>query len=286
MHITCVCTGNTCRSPMAAALLRQWLNEHGLDFVQVDSAGLAADGDAVADNAVDALAAVGLAPLRAYSKPLTRELFDATDLFLVMSPAHKQYLLAAGADEAAVVVLGGGIPDPFGCGADVYAATRDRLQQAVADWGEAQFPLAIRPLCERHLPSLAALEQVCFSQPWSEDALREELSNPTARFLVAEKDGEAVGYIGCHFAADEGAITNVAVSPNYRRQGVGGLLLDALLYAAEKEHIGSIFLEVRVSNTAAKALYQSRGFVSCGLRPRFYTAPTEDGEIFSWTAKG
>lgn len=285
MRITCICTGNTCRSPMAAALLRLWLDERGLCFVQADSAGLAADGSAVAANACDALAAVGLSPLRADSVPLTREVFDATDVFLVMSPAHKQYLLAAGADEAAVVVLGGGIPDPFGCDAEVYAATRDRLAQAIADWGEAQFPVAIRPLAARHLPALAEIERVCFSQPWSEEALHEELSNPTARFFVAEQAGEAVGYIGCHFAADEGSITNVAVAPSARRQGVGRLLLDALLFAANAEKIGSIFLEVRVSNTPAKALYQSRGFVSCGVRPRFYTAPVEDGEIFCWTAK-
>ncbi|MBP3389430.1 MAG: low molecular weight phosphatase family protein [Clostridia bacterium] len=134
MLVTCICTGNTCRSPMAAALLHRLLEARGRRDITVESAGLAADGSSVADNAADAMAALGVDISAHCSRPLTRELFLKTDRFLVMSPAHRQILLQAGAREEQVVILGGGIPDPYGGSLAVYMATRDRLSAALADW--------------------------------------------------------------------------------------------------------------------------------------------------------
>ncbi len=138
MLITCICTGNTCRSPMAAAILTELCRRRGREDITVTSAGLAADGSPAAENAVAVMREWGTDIAGHVSRPLTAELFYETDCFLVMSPAHRQVLLTAGADESRVFLLGGGIPDPFGGSIEVYRATRDRLEEALTAWLDEQ----------------------------------------------------------------------------------------------------------------------------------------------------
>ncbi len=138
--------------------------------------------------------------------------------------------------------------------------------------------VVIVPMAENHLPALAGLESLCFADPWSESALREELGNPCARFLVALCDGEVAGYLGCHHIAGEGFIANIAVFPAYRRRGIAR----ALVQTAQTEPLSRLTLEVRASNEAAIALYRSLGFVEDGMRPRFYSHPTEDAVLYSY----
>lgn len=132
---------------------------------------------------------------------------------------------------------------------------------------------------ERHLPALVRIEQQCFRAPWNESMLREELGKGI--FLVAEQNGEAVGYVGCQTVLDEGYITNVAVSPGARRQGVGRALISALAKRATEIGMTFITLEVRVSNEAAIALYTEAGFERAGLRKNFYSAPSEDAVLMT-----
>ena len=140
--------------------------------------------------------------------------------------------------------------------------------------------LSITAFAADHLPAIAELEQFCFSDPWSADALAEELNNPCAHFLTALDGNTVVGYLGCHHVADEGFIANVAVHPSYRRQGVARALVAT---AIEQGHVLSrLTLEVRASNAAAISLYESFGFVNDGVRPRFYAHPTEDACIYSY----
>ena len=138
--------------------------------------------------------------------------------------------------------------------------------------------LQIVPMSEAHLSALAELEVLCFADPWSETALREELSNPCAHFLVALYDGNVAGYLGCHHIGNEGFVTNVAVFPTYRRAGIGR----ALVQTALNEPLSRLALEVRASNEPAIALYRSLGFVEDGRRPRFYAHPTEDALLYSY----
>ena len=140
--------------------------------------------------------------------------------------------------------------------------------------------IRIVPMSEAHLPTLAALETCCFADPWSEAALREELGNPLARFLVAVCDGEVAGYLGCHHIVDEAFIANIAVFPAFRRRGVGRALVETAMEQASALY--RLTLEVRASNSAAIALYRSLGFVEDGLRPRFYAHPTEDAVLYSY----
>ena len=119
-----------------------------------------------------------------------------------------------------------------------------------------QMHVRIVPMNADHLDEIAELEQVCFSTPWSRNMLAEELDNACSAFLVALDDGGHVaGYAGLQVILDEGYITNVAVQPEYRRQGVAGQLLAVFLNFAKGNHLAFLTLEVRASNYGAIALY-------------------------------
>lgn len=134
---------------------------------------------------------------------------------------------------------------------------------------------------EEHLDAVARTEALCFSRPWSREALASELENPCARFLVCLVGGAVAGYAGMHAVCKEGYIANVAVCPEFRRRGLGRLLVKGLLSAAEKEALEFMTLEVRVSNQAAIALYESEGFSRVGVRRGFYEAPKEDALLLT-----
>ena len=139
--------------------------------------------------------------------------------------------------------------------------------------------MTVVPMAERHLAALAEIEKACFHAPWSESMLREELDKGI--FLVAERDGQAVGYVGCQTVLDEGYITNVAVSPDARRQGIARALIAKLTDEARAAGLAFVTLEVRASNAPAIALYEGAGFVRVGVRKNFYTAPAEDAVLMT-----
>lgn len=131
-----------------------------------------------------------------------------------------------------------------------------------------------------HIADIARLEKECFAEPWSENALAEELSNADSHFLVAEC-GEVAGYIGVQEICGEAYITNVAVFEKHRKNGVGRMLLKTAEEGAKSRNCDFITLEVRVSNTPAISLYESEGYERVGLRKNFYASPTEDGAIYT-----
>ena len=138
MTVVFVCTGNTCRSPMAEALMRAELVKRGVSAV-VTSAGLAATGDPAADHAVTVMEECGLNLTRHRSRPLTRALADAADHIVVMTENHRTLLLAAGVDGDKITVPQGGVPDPFGGSVEVYRHTRDALQDIVRTLADEWF---------------------------------------------------------------------------------------------------------------------------------------------------
>lgn len=142
--------------------------------------------------------------------------------------------------------------------------------------------MVILPMAATHIAAIAALEETCFSTPWSAAALTEELGNPRAVFRVAlDADGRVLGYAGMHHVGDEGYIANVAVAPAARRQGVARALMAELEAYGRENALYRLTLEVRVSNAAAIALYAGAGYVCDGVRPHFYRSPTEDAAIWS-----
>lgn len=123
-----VCTGNTCRSPMAAALMRRALDKRGRSDIIVESAGLAADGSPASGNAVEAMREWSLDITGHRSRPVTPELLRRADVVAVMSPSHAMGVLSLGAAPEKLRVLH--IPDPYGGDLETYRRTRDALEQA------------------------------------------------------------------------------------------------------------------------------------------------------------
>lgn len=145
--------------------------------------------------------------------------------------------------------------------------------------------IQIVPMNADHLEDLEKLEKICFSRPWSRKMLAEELENQCAAFLVAQDGatGQVAGYAGLLVMADEGYITNVAVFPEYRRQGVAAQLIAVFENFARGNHLAFLTLEVRPSNAAAIALYESFGFREVGRRKNYYDLPKEDALILTKT---
>ena len=127
------------------------------------------------------------------------------------------------------------------------------------------------------VPQIAELEKCCFSDPWSEASIASELENPLSLWLVEERDGVVAGYIGSQTVPPESDVMNVAVSPAFRRQGIGRSLLCALM--ERLQGMESLTLEVRASNAPAIALYTQLGFQQVGRRPGYYIQPREDALI-------
>ena len=140
----------------------------------------------------------------------------------------------------------------------------------------------IVPMTADHLDEVAELERICFSVPWSRNMLAEELDNLLSAFLVALDDNDkVVGYAGVQIILDEGYITNVAVRPECRRQGIAAKLLQVFLDFAKANKLSFLTLEVRASNYDAITLYGSRGFRSVGRRKNYYEHPKEDAIIMT-----
>ena len=141
----------------------------------------------------------------------------------------------------------------------------------------------IVPMNADHLDELERLERICFSRPWSRKMLAEELENACAAFLVAEEPEthRVLGYAGVLVMADEGYITNVAVFPEYRRQGIAAQIIKVFCDFAAGNHLAFLTLEVRPTNTAAIELYRSFGFEEVGRRKNYYDLPKEDALILT-----
>ena len=140
-------------------------------------------------------------------------------------------------------------------------------------------PCRLRPASRADLAALAALERAAFSDPWSRAQLATALAWPGAIAMVAEDADEIVGYVLGRVIVDEGEILSIATRPTRRREGIGRNLLSAMTGAMTAAGAHAAWLEVRMSNDAARAMYQSAGFEPAGIRPGYYRLPDEDALI-------
>ena len=140
--------------------------------------------------------------------------------------------------------------------------------------------IKIVPMQEEHIDGVLVVEEEAFSIPWTrKDFEREVKENAMAIYFVAMDGEKVVGYAGMWHVITEGHITNVAVLREYRRQGIGDLLMVSMENAAaEKEMIG-ITLEVRINNEPAQRLYHKYGFRAEGIRKNYYSDTNEDAVI-------
>lgn len=141
--------------------------------------------------------------------------------------------------------------------------------------------MLVREMTFADIPHAVEIEQACFSMPWSEKSFQDSIIREDTLFLVCEDASTITGYIGMYISFEEGSITNVAVSPSYRKKGYGEALVSSVKKYANDKLVEKIFLEVRVSNTPAIKLYEKMGFENLGVRKNFYDHPREDAYIMS-----
>lgn len=139
--------------------------------------------------------------------------------------------------------------------------------------------LLIRPMTVDDVPLVCAVDRACIQPPWSPETFAGEVKSTAGYYLVAERDGEVVGYLGSTLILDEAHITTFGVRPDVRRQRVGERLLLALLNEAVRRNVRRITLEVREGNEAAQALYRKYGFVALSRRKAYYRDNDEDALV-------
>lgn len=278
MNIIFVCTGNTCRSPMA----EYYLKSKNLDTVNVISRGFSA-GEPANPNSVLVMNEVGIDISSHISNSITADELNWSDAIICMTDSHKQLLLSLGAAEQKLYVLNGGIADPFGCDIDTYRKCRDNIftgiDTLIKDGFFNKFKISLATKAD--IADIASIEKECFSTPWSEKAILESMLSTTA-FYLSRENGIVTGYMGLSQIAGEGYVTNIAVLPQHRGKGIGSALLKHVISSC-KNNLEFISLEVRVSNNKAISLYEKFGFERVGLRKRFYTNPQEDALIMTKT---
>ena len=139
--------------------------------------------------------------------------------------------------------------------------------------------MKIETMMASHVSQVAELEKICFSDPWSERSIASELDNKLAFWLVATEGETVAGYIGSQTVMDETDMMNVAVHPDFRRQGIAETLINTLTDHLKRMGSHCLTLEVRASNVPAIALYEKLGFAESGRRKNYYRNPREDALI-------
>ena len=139
----------------------------------------------------------------------------------------------------------------------------------------------IRRISENDIETVAALEAQIFPDPWSVKSIQDTYGNKSALILGAYQEEALIGYVIFYYVLDEGEIARIAVSPQYRRQGVADQIFAGLLGFCAEKSIERILLDVRISNEPAIAFYRKSGFVEDGIRKNFYENPKEDALLMS-----
>jgi len=141
---------------------------------------------------------------------------------------------------------------------------------------------AILDVLPAHIPQIEVLEERCFSMPWTGAQLASQMKDSQHEFIAAvTPEGSVLGYVGMMYVLDEGYISNVAVGPEYRRQGIADALIGRLCEICHAHALAFVTLEVRAGNAPAIALYEKHGFRTVGLRKNYYERPKEDALLMT-----
>lgn len=141
--------------------------------------------------------------------------------------------------------------------------------------------MIIKKATLENLEDIFKIEESVFAHPWSLESLKNLLEDENSVAFVAVDNDIICGYCGVNTILDEGYITNVAVLENYRKQGIGRMLVNALVDFAKDKSLAFLTLEVRKSNTPAINLYSKNGFETVGERKNYYTSPTENALLMT-----
>ncbi len=147
--------------------------------------------------------------------------------------------------------------------------------------------MRIKKASKERLDAVLEIEKSSFSAPWSRESFKGELAAAESHFTVSEdENGEITGFCVMRVFGDEAELFNIAVSPERRNAHIGETLLTEALEYAKSKKVSAVFLEVRESNTAARKLYEKKGFRSIGVRRGYYDFPTEDAVLMICEPEG
>ena len=272
---------------MAEYLFRDLLNKNKIFNVKCKSAGIYAQtGNFASNNAVKVLRElnIDLRPHRS-SNILNLKNISDYDIFATVNGSISDTLVTLGINPRKIYTLNkerGGISDPFGGDLACYRDARDTIYVALKELlvfvqnVNKIKNLKIVRAENNHLDEIYKIEKESFTDSWSTESLKSEISNKNTIFLVAVYEKEVLGYILGKVSIESVDVLKIAVKLQFRRFGVSKLLLKAFIDSAIKFGIKELFLEVRVSNNVAINLYKLFGFKVVGIRKNFYADPKED----------
>ena len=275
-----ICSGNTCRSPLAEGLFKKHLADNNITEVEVSSAGVSVfPGDEVSINSALVAMQRGVNISLHRARKLNPQHLAETDLFVCMTDSHSS-VISRYCDSSKIMTLN--VPDPYGRPVEAYEECAKTIEQKFPEiLARLNEIPTISPMSEEDIKEIADLEKMCFSEPWSEQSLKDELVNDTARFYVLRDNETLLGYIGANNICNEVYITNVAVNEKSRGKGYGKTLVNHLVRQCDLENALFVTLEVRESNENAIKLYEKCGFKKVGERKNFYSKPTENALIYT-----
>lgn len=275
-----ICTGNTCRSPMAEALFKRKIESKGYDF-EVLSRGLSAiEGQPATQNAVEAIKEYGLDLTTHRAAMLKTEELESADLLVCMTEEHKRILTSIGVLEEKIAVLG--IADPYMCDLAVYKECAKIINDALDKIMLKLYSIEIKLMPLTDALAASEIEKICFNkEAWSEKAITETI-NSGGCYFAAYNAEQLVGVVGAKQVLDEAYISNISVLPEFRRMGIAKELMNALILHLKQHNAAFVTLEVRDSNLGAIALYEKLGFELKGIRKNFYECPKEDARIMTY----
>ena len=272
---------------MAEYLFRNLLNKNKIFNVKCKSAGIYAQtGNFASNNAVKVLRElnIDLRPHRS-SNILNLKNISDYDIFATVNGSISDTLVTLGINPRKIYTLNkekGGILDPFGGGMACYRNARNTIYVALKELlvfvqnVNKIKNLKIVNAENNHLDDVYMIEKESFTDSWSIESLKSEISNKNTIFLVAVYEKEVLGYILGKVSIESVDVLKIAVKLQFRRFGVSKLLLKTFIDSALKFGIKELFLEVRVSNNVAINLYKLFGFKVVGIRKNFYADPKED----------
>lgn len=140
--------------------------------------------------------------------------------------------------------------------------------------------LALRRMTAGDVERIAEIEKASFTSPWKADTFGQLLEREGTELWVLDEEGEGVvGYAVVWCILDQGELANIAITGERRGRGYGRRLLEKVIEVARARGVHALYLEVRVSNAGAIALYESLGFTRVGMRKKYYDRPVEDALV-------
>lgn len=276
-----VCTGNTCRSPMAQAIYNT------ISDNKAQSAGISAGAPSgAARNACIAVEKYGGDLENHLSGQLTQD--DLTEYKLVITMTSSQRdMLRQYTDSEKVITLAefageeGDVSDPYGGDLALYEKTADQIYKYILK-GILKHSLCVYSSVD-DIMEISRMEKENFSDKWSENSVKVQIENK--KVIAIKYNSVMLGYCIFMVAADEGEILRIAVEKKLRRAGIGKKLLSAAICEMKESGCSDIFLEVRSSNEGAIALYKSLGFLEIGTRKGYYSDNGEDAKLYKLQIK-